>query len=49
MMHIAEFVFCQTQISDHQSWFTQNLKIVAVRKPASLKSKFGQNRPLTLF
>ena len=68
-MHIAEFVFCQTQISvsisqlikkifalnfeggliDHQSCFTQNLKILAVREPAFLKDKFGQNRPLILF
>ena len=34
---------------DHQSCFTQNLKFLAVREPVFLKSKFGQNRPLTLF
>ena len=34
---------------DHQSCFTQNLKFLAVQEPAFLKSKFGQNRPLTGF
>ena len=34
---------------DHQLCFTQNLKFLAVREPVFLKSKFGQNRPLTLF
>ena len=34
---------------DHQSCFTQNLKFLAVREPAFLKSKFCQNRPLTGF
>ena len=34
---------------DHQSCFTQNLKFLAVREPVFLKSKFGQNRPLTVF
>ena len=32
---------------DHQSCFIQNLKFLAVREPVFLKSKFGQNRPLT--
>ena len=34
---------------DHQSCFTQNLFFLAVREPAFQKSKFGQNRPLTVF
>ena len=34
---------------DHQLWFTQNLKFLAVREPVFLKSKFVQNRLLTLF
>ena len=34
---------------DHQSCFTQIFKFLAVQEPAFLKSKFGQNRPLTLF
>ena len=34
---------------DHQSCFTQNLKFLAVRESVFLKSKFGQNRPLTVF
>ena len=34
---------------DHQLCFIQNFKFLAVREPAFLKSKFGQNRPLTGF
>ena len=34
---------------DHQSYFVQNFKFLAVQEPGFLKSKFGQNRPLTLF
>ena len=33
----------------HQSCFMQNFKFLVVQEPAFLKSKFGQNRPLTLF
>ena len=34
---------------DHQPCFIQNLKLLAVQEPGFLKSKFGQNRPLTLY
>ena len=34
---------------DHQSCIIQNLKFLAAQEHAFLKSKFGQNRPLTLF
>ena len=34
---------------DHQLCFIQNFKFLAVQELVFLKSKFGQNRPLTLF
>ena len=34
---------------DYQSCFIQNFKSLAVQEPIFLKSKFGQNRALTLF
>ena len=34
---------------DYQLCFIQNLKFLAVQEPVFVKSKFGQNRPLTLF
>ena len=34
---------------DHQPCFMPNFKFLAVQEHAFLKSKFGQNRPLTVF
>ena len=34
---------------NQQPCFVQNFKFVAVQEPAFQKSKFGQNRPLTVF
>ena len=34
---------------DHQPCFIQNFKFLAVQEPAFQKSKFDQNRPLTVF
>ena len=34
---------------DHQPCFIQNFKFLVVQEPTFQKSKFGQNRPLTVF
>ena len=46
MIFTCNFKGC---LIDHQPCFVQSFKFLAVQEPVFLKSKLGQNRPLTGF